>query len=149
LNKKKGIRDKESNNKTQNSAGVYFPPIIYPSFHRLSRGLSLAYNIQTPKARPTNDPAVMPPLSETPALSVCSAEAALLVQLALPVLPVGFESGTWVEAATAVSSVLAAEMAELRAEAEAVLVLYMEPVCVTETAASVCWSMGSTLAREE
>lgn len=42
-----------------------------------------------------------------------------------------------------------AEMAEFRAEAEAVLVLYMEPVCVTETAASVCWSMGSTLAREE
>jgi hypothetical protein len=42
--------------------------------------------------------------------------------------PLGLESGTCVEAATAVSRVLAAEMAELRAEAEAVFVLYMEPV---------------------
>lgn len=80
---------------------------------------------------------------------VCSAGAALLVPVQLA-LPLGFESGTWVEATTAVARVLAsAEMAEFRAEAEAVLVLYMEPVCVTETAASVCWSMGSTLAREE
>jgi hypothetical protein len=86
-------------------------------------------------------------LSETPALPLCSAGTALLVQLALPLL--GFESGTCVEAATAVSRVLAAEMAEFRAEAEAVFVLYMEPVCVTETAASVCWSMGWTLARVE
>jgi hypothetical protein len=79
----------------------------------------------------------------TPAFVVCSAAAALLVQLELPALPVGFESEIRVEMV-----LVAAEMAELRADAEAVLVLYMEPVWVTETAASVCWSMGSTLAWE-
>jgi hypothetical protein len=53
------------------------------------------------------------------------------------------------ESETEVERVLvAAEIAELRAEAEAVLVLYIDPVCVTETAASVCWSRGSTLAKE-
>lgn len=51
------------------------------------------------------------------------------------------------ETLTAVSRVLA-EMAEFRAEAEAVLVLYVEPVCVTDCTASVCWSRALTLAWE-
>ena len=77
---------------------------------------------------------------------VCSAAPALLVPVQLelpPELPVGLDSETEVERV-----LVAAEMAELRAKAEAVLVLYIEPVCVTETAASVCWSRGSTLAVE-
>lgn len=92
LNKKKGIRDKESNNKTQELCwgilSANHPSILSSAFQRPS---SLAYKSITPKARPTTDPPTTPALSETPALSVCSAGAALLVQLALPL---GFESGT-------------------------------------------------------
>lgn len=61
--------------------------------------------------------------------------------------PEGVESGTCVLTLTAVSMVEAL-MAEFRADAEAVLVAYIEPVWVTELAASVCWSRGWTLAWE-
>lgn len=47
-----------------------------------------------------------------------------------------------------VLSPAAAEMAEFNAEADAVFVLYMLPVWVMETAASVCLSRGWTLAGE-
>jgi len=87
-NKRQGI---ETRRRTHVCPGYTFrhrPSILSSAFQRPS---SLAYKSITPKARPTTDPPTTPALSETPALSVCSAGAALLVQLALPL---GFESGT-------------------------------------------------------
>ena len=130
-------------NLKRSALGYHSSPLPSHPLLRYQLSFSLTYNNITPKARPTTDPAAP---SFTPALVVCSAAPALLVPVQFelpPELPVCLESETEVERV-----LVAAEIAELRAEAEAVLVLYIDPVCVTETAASVCWSRGSTLAKE-
>jgi len=130
---------------------------------RLYRVSNTQMSIRNPNTAPTNDPPTPKTLPASAAeLAVCDAgpeeengdespPVAVAVPLeADPDSAVGnARPGTSVVAALAPDDATEPPASPLFcADAEALLTLYDAPVCVTDTAATVCWSMPATLAED-
>jgi len=154
--------------RNQHKAGVYTATAPYPKktprMHRMSLR-SPQTSIRNPSTTLNNDPpAPKIVLASAAELAVCDAgpeeengDESPPVAVAVPLPEADPDSavgnappGTSVVAALALDIPLMEAPASplFCADAEALFTLYDAPVCVTETAATVCWSIPATLAEE-